>query len=392
MRINHFSTVSKILIIILTLQLISPTFINAYSSPKPNHLYTSPVKKKNLAVRTLKPLQQSTNLQLVGPNNDTNPVVNETNQIQLTAMDNNGSPVTDVTFESGSPDIASIDEKGMVSGKIQGYATVTARKGSDSVSIFVTVAKVNGNKGKQVTGDTKVDSSGAIYISDPTNHIIFKQESSNATAQTFAGQSGSRGKTDGDALKSLFAGPTAVAVDNRAQGGIYVADTLNHSIRKVDFNNAVTTVLGTGSPGINTQNTTSFSQAAFRSPQGIAVNSAGNVFIADTENHAIYIVDFTKQEVRLLAGEPGVSGKVDATGRSARLFRPTSLSVQSGSSSFFGSTTSEVLMVADTGNNRVRSITMDGTVTTLGKINTTSAPPLDSLNIASINPLGSEIK
>ncbi len=390
MRINHSNTIRKLLTIVLTFQLISPTFINAHPiAPNPNYLRTSSYftnknTKKSLAVRTLKPLQQNSNLQLFGPNNDTNPVVNETNQIQLTAMDN-GSPVTGVTFESGSPDIASIDEKGMVSGKVQGYATVTAHRGSDSVSIFVTVAKVNGNKGKQVTGDTKVDSSGAIYISDPTNHIIFKQESSSADAETFAGQTGSRGKSDGDALKSLFAGPTAVAVDNRAQGGIYVADTLNHSIRKVDFNNAVTTVLGTGSPGVNTQNTTSFSQATFRSPQGIAVNSAGNIFIADTENHAIYLVDFTKQEVRLLAGEPGVSGKVDAIGRSARLFRPTAISVQSGSSSFFGSATSEVLMVADTGNNRIRSISMDGTVTTLGKINTTSAQ-LDSLS-TSISPL-----
>ncbi|MBI4852662.1 MAG: SMP-30/gluconolactonase/LRE family protein [Acidobacteria bacterium] len=389
MHINN--RLKQVLVIILALQLLFPSLTTAQSTQnilsKSNYLRTySKSSTKNLAVRTLKPLQQSSSLQLVGPNNDTNPVVNETNQIQLTAMDNSGNTVTDVTFESGSPDIASIDEKGMVVGKAQGYATVTARKGSDSVSIFVTVAKVNGNKGKQVTGDTKVDSSGAIYISDPTSHVIFKQESSSADAQTFAGQSGSRGKTDGDALKSLFAGPTAVAVDNRAQGGIYVADTLNHSVRKVDFNNSVTTILGSGSPGVNTQDTTSFSQAVFRSPQGIAVNSAGNVFVADTENHAIYIVDFTKQEVRLLAGEPGTSGKVDATGRSARFFRPSSISVQSASTSFFGSSTSEILMVADTGNNKIRSISMDGKVTTVGKINSSTAAQPDSL-MANVSPL-----
>jgi sugar lactone lactonase YvrE len=383
---NTFSNVTKIIIVILTLQLILPNLINADSTSlklKNFNKYSSFSKKakKPLARRLLKPLQQSSSLQLLGPNNDSNPVVNETNQIQLTAMDSAGNTLSDVTFESGSPEIASIDEKGMVTGKVQGYTTVTARRGSDSTSIFVTVAKVNGNKGKKVTGDTKVDSSGAIYISDPTNHIIFKQESASADAQAFAGQSGSRGKTDGDALKSLFAGPTAVAVDNRSQGGIYIADTLNHSIRKVDFNNSVTTILGNGSPGINTQDSIPFSQATFRSPQGIAVNSAGNLFIADTENHAIYIIDFTKQEMRLLAGLPGTSGKVDANGRSARFSRPTSISVQSASTSFFGSSSSEVVLVADTGNNKVRSISMDGTVTTIGKINTTSAQP-DSLTIS----------
>ncbi|MBL8196691.1 MAG: Ig-like domain-containing protein, partial [Blastocatellia bacterium] len=288
---NRSSKVSQFLIIILALQLIAPTYLNAYS-PNPNiikkktyqNLYKS--TKKPLAVRYLKPLQQSSNIQLFGPNQDANPVVNENNQIQLTATDSSGNTLTDVTFESGSPDVASIDSQGMVSGKVQGYATVTARRGNESISIFVTVAKVDSTKGKQASGDTKVDSSGAIYISDPTNHIIFKRESADADAANFAGKMGSRGKTDGDALESLFAGPTAVAVDNRSQGGIYIADTLNHSVRRVDFNNKVTTILGTGAPGINTADVTPFSQAAFSSPQGIAVNSAGNLFVADTDNHA----------------------------------------------------------------------------------------------------------
>lgn len=390
MCINRFSKISKILIILLAFQLIAPTYLNAYIissnrfSTSTYNYFPKTVKKHSLK-HALRAFQQSSNLQLVGPNQDANPVVNESNQIQLTVTDTSGNPVTGVTFQSGSPDIATIDAQGMVSGKVQGYATVTATKGSDSVSIFVTVAKVDSSKGKQASGDTKVDSSGAIYISDPTNHIIFKRDTSASDAQAFAGQMGSRGKTDGDALKALFAGPTAVAVDNRSQGGIYVADTLNHSVRKVDFNNVVTTIVGTGQPGTNTQTTIPLAQAVFRSPQGVAVNSAGNIFVADTDNHAIYIVDLSKKEVRLLAGQPGTSGKVDASGSSARFFRPTALSVQSGSSSFFGSTTSEVLMVADTGNNRVRSITMDGKVTTIGKIQSTSAQPFDSL-VAGTSP------
>lgn len=389
---NRSSKVSQFLIIILALQLITPTYLNAYT-PTPNIIKKKTYQnlhksiKKPLAARYLKPLQQSSSIQLFGPNQDANPVVNENNQIQLTATDSSGNALTDVTFESGSPDVASIDSQGMVSGKVQGYATVTARSGNESISIFVTVAKVDSTKGKQASGDTKVDSSGAVYISDPTNHIIFKRESAEADAANFAGKMGSRGKTDGDALESLFAGPTAVAVDNRSQGGIYIADTLNHSVRRVDFNNKVTTILGTGAPGINTADVTPFSQAAFSSPQGIAVNSAGNLFVADTNNHAIYMIDFAKQEVRLLAGEPGVSGKVNDTGRAARFSSPTALSIQSSSTSFFGSSTSEVLFVSDTGNNRIRSVAMDGTVTTVGKISSSSAANPTDFLANSISPL-----
>ncbi|MBK7992440.1 MAG: hypothetical protein IPK14_03210 [Blastocatellia bacterium] len=49
----------------------------------------------------------------------------------------------------------------------------------------------------------------------------------------------------------MFAGPTAIAIDNSVNGGIYISDTLNHSIRKISFNDQVETLLGLGSPGLN---------------------------------------------------------------------------------------------------------------------------------------------
>src|SRR5438876_2343071 len=69
---------------------------------------------------------QSPSLQI----KERNPVVNEGNQIRLTAIDSNGQPVPGVTFESGSPDIVSVNSQGMVTGIKQGFATVTAREGS----------------------------------------------------------------------------------------------------------------------------------------------------------------------------------------------------------------------------------------------------------------------
>src|ERR1051326_3073775 len=73
------------------------------------------------------PSAQSANLKIVGANGDANPVVNEANQIKVSVVDANGMPVSGVTFETDSPDIATIDSSGNVTGVQQGYATITAR-------------------------------------------------------------------------------------------------------------------------------------------------------------------------------------------------------------------------------------------------------------------------
>lgn len=288
-----------------------------------------------------------------------NPVVNEGNEISLSAIDFSGQPVTGVTWESGSPDIASVaPQTGRVTGVQQGFATITARRGTDSVSIFVVVTRVGKGAGVKIQGDTRTDSTGRVYLSDPLGNVIFRKPSLTAAAEVFAGQKGMSGKTDGPRAQARFAGPTAVAMDNAAKGGVYIADTLNHTIRKLDPSEQVTTVLGKGSPGINTADVTPFPQAMFNGPRGIVSDTGGNLFIADTDNHAIFYADFARQEVRLLAGEPGVTGKTDGRGRQARFTRPTGLSL---------SADGRIVAVADTGNNVVRLVTRDGQVVTLGR-------------------------
>ncbi len=316
---------------------------------------------------------QQVNIRILGPNLDPNPVVNEGNRIQLLLVDGQGQPVSGAVFESGSPEIAAVDPtNGQVTGMQHGYATITARIGSQSVSNFVVVTRVSSGKGKKIPGDVKPDRNGAIYISDPLNHIIMKRETATSNPTVYAGRSGLRGILDGQRLQAQFAGPTAVALDNSARGGVYIADTLNHSIRKIGFDDTVSTLLGNGAPGINRENVTPFERAAFSSPQGVAVDSGGNLIIADTDNHAIYIADLAKREVRLLAGEPGQAGKVDATGRNARFNRPAALAVQSSASSF-GSSAVNGVFVADRGNNRVRFVSFDGRVETVGTGSKTSS-------------------
>src|SRR4029079_7932524 len=106
-----------------------------------------------------------------------NPVVNEGNPLTLNAVDAAGQPVSGVTFESTSTDVGGIDSpSGTIRGFQRGYATVTARKGNESFSFFVTVARVSSSGGAKVPGDQKVDTSGAVYFSDPINHVILKKD------------------------------------------------------------------------------------------------------------------------------------------------------------------------------------------------------------------------
>lgn len=340
---------------------------------QPNNASLSNSAPSLNAVSSLRPLQSSS-IQLLGPNSETIPVVNTGGQIQLQVTDASGNPITGATFQSGSPEIATIDaQTGMVTGVKEGYTTITAQQNGSVVSAFVQVVLVGASSGKPVSGDTEVDTSGAVYITDPDNNIVYKRDTADDAAVLFAGQMGVKGNSDAERLKASFAAPTAVAVDNRSQGGIYIADTLNHSIRKISFSDSVATVLNSsGAPGTITADSVPFAMAAFRGPQGVAVDSGGNLYIADTENHAIYVADFSKNEVRLLAGSPGVSGKANGQGRKALFSRPTAISVQSTTTSFFGSQNDPTILVADTGNGRIRRISLDGTVTTVGKIQSTS--------------------
>jgi streptogramin lyase len=299
-----------------------------------------------------------------------NPVVNEGKQIKLTALDRNGNQVNDIVWSSGSPDIAQVEPKtGVVSGIKQGFATITAQQGNNSVSVFVVVAKVRSVTGAKVPGDTKADSNGHIYISNPLQNVILSASNTiTSSIEIFAGKDKVSGLKNGDRKNSLFAGPTSISIDNTAEGGIYVADTLNHSIRKIDFHNQVETLLGTGAPGLpnfDAEGLANTQSVRLNAPQGVASDNAGNLFIADTDNQAIYYFDRVSKQLALFAGEPGQIGKNDGLGSQAHFQHPTSLNLSSDG---------KILVVADQYNNRVRviEVTKDrqgkvtGNVSTLG--------------------------
>lgn len=176
---------------------------------------------------------------------------------------------------------------------------------------------------------------------------------------TFAG-SGSAGSADGTgtAASFQFGNPSGVAVD--ASGNLYIADALNHKIRKITPAGVVSTHAGTGSSGSSDHATTP-TLATFNRPQGIAIDGAGNLYVADANNHTIRRIT-SAGVVTTLAGTAGSSGTLDGTGAAARFNTPLGIAADRAGS---GGAAVNVY-VADTQNHTIRRIVVaTGVVTTL---------------------------
>jgi len=193
-----------------------------------------------------------------------------------------------------------------------------------------------------------VDTAGNVFVADQNNHTIRKVTSAGVVT-TLAGTAGSSGSTDATGSAARFASPFSVCVDSA--GNVFVADSGNSTIRKVTSAGVVTTLAGTAGSVGSTDATGS--AARFNATTGVAVDTAGNVFVADYNNHTIRKVT-SAGVVTTLAGTAGSSGSTDATGSAARFYRPTGVSVDTAGNVF----------VADTNNHAIRKVTSAGVVTT----------------------------
>jgi sugar lactone lactonase YvrE len=196
-----------------------------------------------------------------------------------------------------------------------------------------------------------VDGSGNVYVAESSNHTIRKVTSAGVVS-TLAGSAGSSGSTDGSGSAARFNYPFGVAVDG--SGNVYVADSSNHTIRKVSSAGVVTTLAGTALSGVSNSADGAGSAAGFYRPDGVAVDSNGNVYVADYGNHTIRKVT-PAGVVTTLAGKAGSSGSTDGTGSAARFSYPTGVAVDNTGNVY----------VADYGNNTIRKVTSSGVVTTL---------------------------
>jgi sugar lactone lactonase YvrE len=270
-------------------------------------------------------------------------------------------------------------------GATPGRITVTV-KGKTGISSedFVTIGSVTTFAGNGTAGfadgigtsaqftavsDLVVDKSGNIYVADVDNYRIRKITSAGEVS-TFAG-SGKYGFVDGKGTEAQFTGIFGLALD--AAGNLYVADRQNYAIRKVTPSGEVTTLAGTGWAGYVDG---PVATAQFSDPVGIAVDDSGNVYVAEPLTLIRKIS--TNGIVSTVAGKGGYPGFADGIGINAQFNKPVNIKIDKEGN----------LIVADQSNNRIRKVTPAGVVTTIAGSGTWGYQDGDAMNAQFRSPAG----
>ncbi|MFC5458410.1 SMP-30/gluconolactonase/LRE family protein [Massilia niabensis] len=236
--------------------------------------------------------------------------------------------------------------------------SATIRKVSEQ-GVAVTLAGIAGAIGSQDGAGSaarfntptrlEVDAGGNLYVTDTGNSTI-RQISAAGAVTTLAGAPGQCSSLDGNGGAARFCSPQGITLDR--QGNLYVADTLNHTIRRIDRANNVTTIAGVaGSCGSSDGRGNA---ARFCEPQDIEVDEDGWLYVADTANSTIREIS-PSGEVRTLAGAAGQCGSADGAPGAARFCRAAGLTIDGAGN----------LFVADTGNGTIRRIGTNGAVSTV---------------------------
>lgn len=130
-----------------------------------------------------------------------------------------------------------------------------------------------------------IDRAGNLFVGDEKDFTI-RKISKDGLVTTVAGKIGEKGSADGKGLDARFAAPRGLAADRA--GNLYIADTPNHTIRKLTPGGVVTTVAGKAGESGFTDGLVS--AARFNNPRALAFDSAGNLYVADSDNHAVRMI------------------------------------------------------------------------------------------------------
>jgi hypothetical protein len=197
-----------------------------------------------------------------------------------------------------------------------------------------------------------VDGTGNVFVADPANNRV-REVAPDGTTGTVAGN-GDAGWLDGVGVNALFFNPTGVAVDT--SGNVYVADLINNRVRKILPDGTTSTLAGNGDGGWADGTGAPDYTAVFAYPYGVAVDAQGVVYVADFFNYCIRKVA-SDGTTTTLAGNRD-AGWADGTGGPGG-------TTQFGIVVGVGVDVDGNVYVADTGNNRIRKVAPDGTTTTL---------------------------
>jgi len=219
-----------------------------------------------------------------------------------------------------------------------------------------------------------VDAQGNVFVADSSNNTI--RMISGGVVSTLAGTAGVKGSADGTGSAAQFNGPNGVAVDGK--GNLFVADSGNNTIRMVTPGGSVTTLAGNPDP----LNGAGFADgvgaaAKFNVPNDVAVDAAGNIYVADFLNNRVRKVSQTATGtngvVTTLAGS--TQGHADGVGTAATFDHIAGVAVDTSTGALSG-----MVYVTDQGNFTVRRISPAGVVETIigqaGQVNTNPAGPL----------------
>ncbi len=222
-------------------------------------------------------------------------------------------------------------------------------------SLFAGTASIGSDDGSGATArffrPTAIasDAAGNLYVADSLNHTI-RKISATGSVTTLAGFARSPGTADGAGVAARFETPQGVAVD--AQGNVYVSCFNSHTIRRITPAGSVTTLAG--SAGVSGSADGTGANALFSKPSGLAVAPSGDVFVADSGNHTIRKVT-PAGIVTTVAGAAGTPGSTDGAASTARFRSPQGLAVDAAGNVF----------IADNGNYTIRKLSAAGDVTTL---------------------------
>ncbi len=289
--------------------------------------------------------------------------------------------ITGGVWSSSNTSVATVSTTGVVTAVSAGaasiYYTLTNSCGPTRAQYDITVTSTttssvniynfagNGSSGYRSTdnyagssiiyGPTSVakDKNGYIYFAELGNNIIRKVNKRTGALSLVAGSATSGYSGDGGAATAARMNiPAGVAVDKA--GNVYIADQGNARIRKVSTSNIITTIAGTGTIGY-TADGSSATSANIASPLSVAVDTFGNVYFAEQNNHRIRKIS-TSGILTTAAGNGGASFSGDGgAATAAGISYPSGVWLDAASN----------IYIADAGNNRIRKVTSAGIISTV---------------------------